>query len=162
MAAWTRHRAPPASSSVSTATPVPRCCRRSRRWSRSSRARVTVLTGLLDRSAPYGVLAEIETLGLDFIEVRQLTPERESPQPGDNPVTAVQPDFRPNQSLPRGATMHRAARMELRDRGQMNHAGELLQEGVMSMTSRNTPRYVLGTATVSRVGFGAMQLPGPG
>jgi hypothetical protein len=24
------------------------------------------------------VLAEIETLGLDFIEVRQLTPERES------------------------------------------------------------------------------------
>src|SRR5256885_7444241 len=32
----------------------------------------------------------------------------------------------------------------------------------MSMTSRNTPRYVLGTATVSRVGFGAMQLPGPG
>jgi hypothetical protein len=120
--------APPASASVSMATSVPRCCRRSGRWSRS-RARVTVLTGLLDRSALYGVLAEIETLGLDFIEVRQLTPERESPQPGDNPVTAVQPNFRSNQSLRRGATMHRAASMEVRDRGQMNHAGELLQEG---------------------------------
>src|SRR6267378_1309784 len=33
---------------------------------------------------------------------------------------------------------------------------------VIPVASRNTPRYVLGTATVSRVGFGAMQLPGPG
>lgn len=32
----------------------------------------------------------------------------------------------------------------------------------MSVTSRGTPSYVLGTATVSRIGFGAMQLPGPG
>jgi pyridoxine 4-dehydrogenase len=32
----------------------------------------------------------------------------------------------------------------------------------MSVTSRTARRYVLGTATVSRVGFGAMQLPGPG
>jgi hypothetical protein len=32
----------------------------------------TVLTGLLDRSALYGVLAEIEALGLGLIEVRQL------------------------------------------------------------------------------------------
>ena len=31
----------------------------------------TVLTGLLDRSALYGVLAEIEALGLDLVEVRQ-------------------------------------------------------------------------------------------
>jgi hypothetical protein len=38
----------------------------------------TVLTGLLDRSALYGVLAEIEALGLDLLEVRQLTPDRES------------------------------------------------------------------------------------
>jgi hypothetical protein len=30
----------------------------------------TVLTGLLDRSALYGVLAEIEALGLDLLEVR--------------------------------------------------------------------------------------------
>src|SRR5258705_8059007 len=33
---------------------------------------------------------------------------------------------------------------------------------VIPVASRSTPRYVLGTATVSRVGFGAMQLPGPG
>jgi hypothetical protein len=36
----------------------------------------TVLTGLLDRSALYGVLAEIEALGLDLVEVRQHTPDR--------------------------------------------------------------------------------------
>ena len=35
----------------------------------------TVLTGLLDRSALYGVLAEIEALGLDLLEIRQLTGE---------------------------------------------------------------------------------------
>ena len=39
----------------------------------------TVLTGLLDRSALYGVLAEIDALGLDLIEVRQLTADRKSP-----------------------------------------------------------------------------------
>ena len=44
----------------------------------------TVLTGLLDRSALYGVLAEIEALGLDLLEVRQLTPDRRSPGPGDS------------------------------------------------------------------------------
>ncbi len=32
----------------------------------------TELTGLLDRSALYGVLAEIEALGLDLLEVRRL------------------------------------------------------------------------------------------
>ena len=32
----------------------------------------TVLTGVLDRSALDGVLAEIEALGLDLVEVRQL------------------------------------------------------------------------------------------
>jgi hypothetical protein len=37
----------------------------------------TVLTGMLDRSALFGVLAEIEALGLELIEVRQVTPERE-------------------------------------------------------------------------------------
>ena len=37
----------------------------------------TVLTGLLpDRSALYGVLAEIEALGLDLVELRQLAPPR--------------------------------------------------------------------------------------
>jgi hypothetical protein len=43
----------------------------------------TVLTGLLDRSALYGVLAEIEALGLDLLEVRQATLDRESPGSGD-------------------------------------------------------------------------------
>src|SRR3954447_12011760 len=40
----------------------------------------TVLTGLLDQPGLYGVLAEIEALGLDLLEVRQLTPERASRQ----------------------------------------------------------------------------------
>ena len=44
----------------------------------------TVLTGLLDRSALYGVLAEIEALGLDLLEIQKLTPDRQSPEPGDH------------------------------------------------------------------------------
>jgi len=44
----------------------------------------TVLTGLLDRSALYGVLAEVEALGLDLVEVRQLRPHRRSPESGDS------------------------------------------------------------------------------
>jgi hypothetical protein len=44
----------------------------------------TVLTGLLDRSALYGVLAEIEALGLDLLEVRQHTPDPQSPEPGNS------------------------------------------------------------------------------
>jgi len=32
----------------------------------------------------------------------------------------------------------------------------------MSVASRGTQRYLLGSAEVSRIGFGAMQLPGPG
>ena len=35
----------------------------------------TLLTGLLDRSALYGVLAEIETLGLVLVKLRRLTPK---------------------------------------------------------------------------------------
>jgi hypothetical protein len=42
----------------------------------------TVLTGLLDRSARYGV-AEIEALGLGLLEIQKLTPDRKSPGPGD-------------------------------------------------------------------------------
>ena len=42
----------------------------------------TVLTGRLDRSALSGVLAEIEALGLDLLEIRKLTPARTSPEPG--------------------------------------------------------------------------------
>jgi hypothetical protein len=33
----------------------------------------TVLTGTLDRAGLHGVLAEIEALGLDLLEVRQIT-----------------------------------------------------------------------------------------
>ncbi len=43
----------------------------------------TVLTGLLDRSTLYGVLAEIEAFGLDLLELRQLEPHRKSPESGD-------------------------------------------------------------------------------
>ena len=42
----------------------------------------TLLTGLLDRSARYGVLAEIDALGLDLLEIRKLTPDGESPRSG--------------------------------------------------------------------------------
>jgi hypothetical protein len=38
----------------------------------------TVLTGLLDRSALYGVLAEIDALGLDLVEVRHQHSDPES------------------------------------------------------------------------------------
>jgi len=44
----------------------------------------TVLTGQLDQSALYGVLAEIEALGLELLEVRQLTPESQSPESGNS------------------------------------------------------------------------------
>ena len=44
----------------------------------------TVLTGLLDSSALYGVLADIEALGLELLEVRQLTPESQSPESGNS------------------------------------------------------------------------------
>jgi hypothetical protein len=44
----------------------------------------TVLTGELDQPGLYGVLAEIEALGLDLLEVRRLEPHRESPEPGDS------------------------------------------------------------------------------
>jgi hypothetical protein len=44
----------------------------------------TVLTGLLDRSALYGVLAEVDPLGLDLVEVRQLRPPRRSPGSGEH------------------------------------------------------------------------------
>jgi hypothetical protein len=44
----------------------------------------TVLTGVLDQPELYGVLAEIEALGLDLLEVRRLEPQRKSPEPGDS------------------------------------------------------------------------------
>jgi hypothetical protein len=44
----------------------------------------TVLTGVLDRSALYGMLAEIDALGLNLLEVRRHTSQPESPPPGDS------------------------------------------------------------------------------
>ena len=45
----------------------------------------TVLTGLIeDRSALFGVLAQIEALGLDLIELRQIPAGSESPGSGDD------------------------------------------------------------------------------
>jgi hypothetical protein len=43
----------------------------------------TVLTGLLDQSALFGVLATVEALGLELVEVRQLTRHRRSPESGE-------------------------------------------------------------------------------
>jgi len=42
----------------------------------------TVLTGVLDQPGLYGVLAEIEALGLDLLEVRRLPPGTRSPERG--------------------------------------------------------------------------------
>jgi hypothetical protein len=45
----------------------------------------TVLTGLLeDRSAVFGVLAQIEALGLDLLELRQIPARPKSPESGDD------------------------------------------------------------------------------
>ena len=40
----------------------------------------TALTGLLDQSALFGVLAEVEASGLGLLEVHQLTQHRKSPE----------------------------------------------------------------------------------
>jgi hypothetical protein len=55
----------------------------------------TVLTGLLeDRSALFGVLAQIEALGLELLELRQIPAE---PTPPGPPPQAL-----PNQPRPKG------------------------------------------------------------
>jgi hypothetical protein len=43
----------------------------------------TVLTGWLDQSALYGVLAEMEALGLVLLEVRQMKPPGKSLESGN-------------------------------------------------------------------------------
>jgi hypothetical protein len=43
----------------------------------------TVLTGILDQPALHGVLSEIEALGLDLLELRQLDAGARSPDSGD-------------------------------------------------------------------------------
>jgi hypothetical protein len=57
----------------------------------------TILTGVLDQSGLYGVLAEIEALGLDLLEVRQLAPEARTPQPGDTSSPRRSPPSGPDQ-----------------------------------------------------------------
>jgi len=45
----------------------------------------TMLTGsLTDRSAVFGVLAQIEALGLELLELRQIRARPESPESRDN------------------------------------------------------------------------------
>jgi hypothetical protein len=45
----------------------------------------TVLTGLLeDRSALFGVVAQIEALGLELVELRQIRARPKSPESGDH------------------------------------------------------------------------------
>jgi hypothetical protein len=45
----------------------------------------TVLTGLLqDRSALFGVVAQIEMLGLELLELRQIPSRRQSPESDDD------------------------------------------------------------------------------
>jgi hypothetical protein len=45
----------------------------------------TVLTGLLeDRSAVFGVLAQIEALGLELLELRQIRPRPTARESGDD------------------------------------------------------------------------------
>jgi hypothetical protein len=45
----------------------------------------TVLSGSLeDRSALFGVLAQIEALGLELLEVRQIPATAQSPESGDD------------------------------------------------------------------------------
>jgi hypothetical protein len=44
----------------------------------------TVLTGLLeDQSAVFGVLGQVEALGLELVEIRRVRPRRRSPGSGD-------------------------------------------------------------------------------
>jgi hypothetical protein len=44
----------------------------------------TVLTGLLeDRSALFGVLGQVEALGLELLELRQIRARPESPESSD-------------------------------------------------------------------------------
>jgi hypothetical protein len=51
----------------------------------------TVLTGLLeDRSAVFGVLAQIEALGLDLVELRQIRASPKSPESGTDSWVSTQ------------------------------------------------------------------------
>jgi len=72
-----------------------------------------------DQSALYGVLAEIEALGLDLLEIRKLAPQRRSPGSGDRrspwwPLTSGAPSpatrrCRSHDQCPRARPARRAS-----------------------------------------------------
>ena len=50
----------------------------------------TVLTGVLeDRSAVFGVLLQIEALGLELIELRRISARRQGPDAGECPSAGI-------------------------------------------------------------------------
>jgi hypothetical protein len=51
----------------------------------------TVLTGLLDQSALYGVLAVVEALGLELLELRKLAEDPESAGPDGSGASQTMP-----------------------------------------------------------------------
>jgi len=73
---------PTSYASESTGTSAPQILSAFPGLTSSCRDEYTVLTGRLDRYGFYGVLAEIEALGLDLLEVRQLGPHGECPDDG--------------------------------------------------------------------------------
>jgi hypothetical protein len=61
----------------------------------------TVLSGpLADRAALYGVLAEIETLGLELVELRQVTPDPQPAPDATRPRATSKGRHKPDQHLP--------------------------------------------------------------
>lgn len=57
-------------------------CPRSPDWPLEHEATGTVLTGVLDPAALYGVLAYLEMLGVDLVEVRRVADLDEPPAGG--------------------------------------------------------------------------------
>jgi hypothetical protein len=62
----------------------------------------TVLTGWLDQSALYGVLAEMEALGLVLLEVRQIEPRGKAPDSGDTRLPGESPKSSDDLTAPGG------------------------------------------------------------
>ena len=67
----------------------------------------TVLTGLLDRSALYGVLAEIEALSLDLLELRKLTPLDQQGTPAQAPDGVSTASAKAGPAVPDGSPRSR-------------------------------------------------------
>jgi hypothetical protein len=81
MASWIPDSPPtPSASKGSSAT---RRCLRFQRYGPGNEGAETVVIGDRDHAAPYGVLSEIEALGLDLVEIQQLTPDRNTAESED-------------------------------------------------------------------------------